>query len=191
MPVQLMSVNDAKASMDSLVQEALASKEAWSYQCLRDTQCELVYVVRDGVEAHSGERAAHERPSRANQTEIRYRMQVQPHMTNMFGTVHGGCLATIIDTLSTNVIALHSSGDADQPWLTYGVSQTLTVHYLRPTRVGTWIELAVRAMSIGKTLAQLETSVYELEGDKNSARRHRTAFSTHAKVDVSKRMAKL
>ncbi|WFD02872.1 hypothetical protein MOBT1_001559 [Malassezia obtusa] len=191
MPVQLLTVDDAAAWARSVVQDTVQSPEGWSHLCLKDSQCELTYAARNGVVAGSGEKAATERPSRALQTEMRFRMQVQPTMTNQFGTVHGGCLATIIDTLSSILIPLHSSAEAGQPWTSFGVSQTLTVHYLAPTRVHTWIEVVVKSMSVGKTVALLDTEVYELEGDKNSNRKIRTAASTHSKIDVSSRMPKL
>ncbi|WFD42684.1 hypothetical protein MPSI1_001332 [Malassezia psittaci] len=191
MPVELITVDDAFAWTHSSLGDTMSSKEGWTYAALKDSQCEVVYAERDGVVNGSGERAANEHPNRAKNSEMRFRMQVQPNMTNVFGTMHGGCLATVIDSLSSFVIFLHSSGQQGQPWLTLGVSQTLTVNYLAPTRVGTWIELVVKSMSIGKSVALLDTEVYELEGGKDSKRKIRTASSTHTKVDVSMRMPKL
>ena len=71
------------------------------------------------------------------------------------------------------------------------MSQTLTVHYLAPTRLGSWIEVAVKGMSVGKSVALLETEIWELSGDKSSDRKVRTAFSTHTKIDVSGKLAKI
>ena len=113
---------------------------------------------------------------------MRFRLRVKENMTNSFGTVHGGCLATVIDTLSSFLMPLHSSGVMGQPWLTFGVSQTLTVNYLAPTRVNKWIEVVVTSLSVGKNVALLDTRVYELAGDEHSERKVLTATSTHNKV---------
>lgn len=182
MPVELITVDDAAAWASSSINDSVTNTHGWTYFALHGTDCKLVYAARDGVVAGSGKRAETERPSRAYQTEMRFRMRVKEEMTNSFGTVHGGCLATVIDTLSSFLMPLHSSGEMGQPWLTFGVSQTLTVNYLAPTRVNKWIEVAVKSLSVGKNVALLDTQVYELAGDEHSERKVLTATSTHNKV---------
>ncbi|PKI85810.1 hypothetical protein MVES1_000562 [Malassezia vespertilionis] len=186
--VTLLSVEDVANTIEYA--SANMNEHGWSHEAFKSTQVRLTHLERDGVVLGSGERAKNERPKRAFNTEVRFRLVVQPHMTNSFGTMHGGCMATCIDTLSSYLIALHSSMEVGQPWLTFGVTQSLSVQYLAPGNVGKWLEFVSTPMSVGKSLAVICTDVYELEGE-NGGRTRRIATSQHAKVDVSGRLSKI
>ena len=71
-----------------------------------------------------------------------------------------------------------------------GVSQMLTIHYLKPTRIGHWIEVETSMVSLGKTSCLMSVDIYELESPDGKRTAH-TITATHTKVDVRPSRAKL
>ncbi|WFD29264.1 hypothetical protein MSPP1_000271 [Malassezia sp. CBS 17886] len=185
----LQTVDDAVAMIHAIINTDKES-QSWSTYAMQGTGLCVTHVERDGVVAGSGRRAAEERPARAKKCTVRFRFQVTPPMSNMFGTMHGGCVATMIDILSSFVLALQTPGETGTPWSTFGVSQTLSVNYLAPTRLDSWVEVESTTLQAGRMIALLNTDMYELTG-KDGDRVKMTATSGHYKIDTSSRSAKM
>ena len=175
------------------------AKHATDYMGMtfRGAQAFVAHCERDGVVARSGPRAAEERPQRATRTLMRVRLHLSDHAANPFGIVHGGCIATLIDTISSLVVRfcgeldagytltlqlfMHSPGSPADVWGTAGVSTSLSVQYLRPTPVAGWLELETEALIVGKSTCSLLSHLYLLDG-RDGKRVHRTATGIHNKV---------
>lgn len=92
-------------------------------------------------------------------------------------------MASVIDVISSFLLPLFSPGEQDTSWFLTGVSQSLTVHYLAPTHIGTWIEVDAHMLNVSRSVALVQTDVYELSA-RDGERVRKTATSTHTKVDV-------
>ncbi|WFD17961.1 hypothetical protein MCAP1_000172 [Malassezia caprae] len=184
-------------TVDSAVQQVMQVLEMvtndpgrWNTLTMAGSQYSLTHAERDGIVWGKDPRADTEQPARARQSTMRFRLQVQSHMANPFGTMHGGCIASVIDLLSSFVLSLYSPGEQGSSWFLTGVSQSLTVHYLAPTQIGTWIEVDAQALSVSRNVALVQTDVYELTS-RDGERVRKTATSTHTKVDVQTVKSKL
>jgi len=78
---------------------------------------------------------------------------------------------------------LHSPLDIGSSWQSTGVSQSLQVLYLAATPVGSWIEIENKVLSVGKTLAVIQTDIFTIKGP-DGGRIKKTISGTHTKVDV-------
>ncbi len=67
-------------------------------------------------------------------TRLILRMRVTDKMDNTLGNMHGGCSATLVDNITSMVIWYHTSGVHGQPWSFLGVSQNISVLYLKLVR---------------------------------------------------------
>lgn len=73
-------------------------------------------------------------------------------MLNGMGNLHGGASATLIDFLTTTAIApLASKGKFEYG----GVSRTLSVGYLKPTKNGEEVEVVCECVNVGRRLAAI------------------------------------
>lgn len=187
---RLQTVEAAVQQAEAVISVITSEPNRWNTQTMTGSQYFLTYAERDGIVWGQDPRAATEQPVRARQGTMRFRLQVQPHMANPFGTMHGGCIASVIDLLSSFLLSLFSPGEQGTSWFSTGVSQSLTVHYLAPNIVGTWIEVESRMLSLSRNLALVQTDVYQLDGRDGKRVRH-TATSTHTKVDVTTGRSKL
>lgn len=78
---------------------------------------------------------------------------VRPTTANMFGTMHGGCHATLIDVVSTAALVTVTG----RP----GVSVSLTVNYLRPGASNAELEVRSRVIKHGKKLGTIVTDIVD------------------------------
>lgn len=76
-----------------------------------------------------------------------------------YGLVHGGVLATLIDTATFWAVFMRVPEDAGL------VNVDLKLNYLKPVEAGRVLTAAGRAVRTGKTLSYAEASVYDPEGD--------------------------
>jgi len=104
MPVELQTVDEALEALEAFV--CAVDDGSWNGTTFRNTHMFVSHVERDGVVARSGARAASERPPRVRESRVCVRLQVQPHMANTLGTMHGGAIATVIDTVSSFLVRL-------------------------------------------------------------------------------------
>ena len=70
---------------------------------------------------------------------------------NRYGTLHGGCIATIVDVVSTAALLTLSSES--------GVSQDLNVTYLNSCKHNEEVLVDARALKVGKTTAVLSVDI--------------------------------
>ena len=97
------------------------------------------------------------RDQRAEDGRSRLELDAQDHHLNPGGTVHGGVLATLVDTAMGHAVR-SSTGDDDLP-----ATSQLTVTYLRPGRPGTLIVTA-EVRKRGENLTVCEADI-EQDGE--------------------------
>lgn len=79
-------------------------------------------------------------------------LTIQPEHANNAGTLHGGYIATLVDSVSTTALL---SVDQSAP----GVSVDLNISYLGAARIGEQIIIDAQTMKRGKTLAFLTVDI--------------------------------
>jgi acyl-coenzyme A thioesterase 13 len=80
-----------------------------------------------------------------------FEMLVVPSLGSSMNNMHGGAVALVYDMCTTMCSAPLSRRDF---WLFGGVSRNLSVTFLRPVKVGTWITIDCEVMQIGKRLGE-------------------------------------
>ncbi|OGM43199.1 thioesterase family protein [Aspergillus bombycis] len=91
---------------------------------------------------------------------VSYLLNVTPNMCNAVGTLHGGCAATLIDTLSTTILL----GLSKPGYFSLGgVSRNLRVTYLRPLPSGLEIRIVCEVIHTGKRLALLRAEIQQAD----------------------------
>lgn len=76
---------------------------------------------------------------------------VTEHVENRYGTLHGGCIATLVDVVST--AALITTSDSS------GVTLDLNVTYMTAARHGDRVIVDARVLKTGKSTAALEVEL--------------------------------
>ncbi|EPS28141.1 hypothetical protein POX_e07114 [Penicillium oxalicum] len=124
---------------------------------------EFVYECCDGVGSGenwdvcaSDSNLRFESATRGPPAKVSFLINVTPEMSNALGTLHGGCAATLIDTLSTIILR----GVSEPGKFTMGgVSRNLNVTWLRPVPTGTEIRVVCEVIHVGKRLALLRAEI--------------------------------
>ena len=80
-------------------------------------------------------------------------LRAEERHTNHRGTVQGGLLATFADFALGRAIETDAEDDKDR------ATVSLTVDYLKPAKVGDWIESRTRVDRVGGTLAFADCSL--------------------------------
>ncbi|CAG0886213.1 unnamed protein product [Cyprideis torosa] len=106
----------------------------------------------------------------AGEGNITAELKINEKLLNGGGTLHGGAIATAIDSIST--IGLMTVGEEAIP----GVSVDLHVSYLSSVQEGDTVVLQSRLKKMGKTLAFLDVDVLDAETHKIIARGSHTKF---------------
>uniref|UniRef100_F7E0J0 Acyl-coenzyme A thioesterase 13 n=1 Tax=Equus caballus TaxID=9796 RepID=F7E0J0_HORSE len=73
-------------------------------------------------------------------------MKVEEEHTNKMGTLHGGLIATLVDSISTVALLLSERGAP-------GVSVDMNITYMSPAKMGEDILITAHILKQGKTLA--------------------------------------
>jgi uncharacterized protein (TIGR00369 family) len=77
-------------------------------------------------------------------------------MSNLSGTLHGGCAATLIDALSSTIlVGLNRPG----MFSAGGVTRSLDLKFIRPAPVGTEVAIICELVHVGKRLALLKAEI--------------------------------
>ena len=76
---------------------------------------------------------------------VRCKMPVTREKTNRYGTLHGGCTATLVDVIGTSAIFSVSPES--------GVSLHISVDYLSPAPAGKNVIIDSRVVRVGRTIA--------------------------------------
>lgn len=185
-PAPLQTLDAACDTISHVLATSLENKD-WNSGLFVDTEPFLAYAERDGIVYRKDPRSATESPQRAQRSKICVRMKVAQHMGNQFGTMHGGCIATVVDTFSSLLIQLHTSGHFGQPWAMMGVSQNMIVQYLKPTRIGRWIEIESTMLMLSKSVCMMQVDIYELDS-RDGKRTVHTISGSHTKMDVGPKL---
>jgi acyl-coenzyme A thioesterase 13 len=84
-----------------------------------------------------------------------------PELCNMNGNLHGGCAATLLDSLtSTALLTIAKPGFLDGGH----VSRTLSCTYLRPVPMGTECVVECRVVAAGKRTANVSGEIRTKDG---------------------------
>jgi len=103
-------------------------------------------------------------------------------MLNGFGTMHGGCIAYLIDTCtSIPLMVISDAGDLNSG----GVSQTLNVIYHSPASLGSRLRIVSTIVSRGRRAATLQCEIWD------TAKNTIVASGTHIKMAPSIPKSKL
>ncbi|KAI9268928.1 HotDog domain-containing protein [Phascolomyces articulosus] len=81
---------------------------------------------------------------------------------NPYQTVHGGCVATVIDVCSSIAILTHNG---KVRWLHLGITTSLSITYFRGIRSGQTTRIECNVLHVGKTLATVATKIYDQDGN--------------------------
>ena len=111
-------------------------------------------VRQEGLSKLLGEKILEAKDGRA-----RMELPVVPQLLNPGGFLHGGALATLVDSAGTVAIMAAPSNAEHRP----GVTTDLNISYLAPTKDGSVIADA-RAVKVGRTLAFADVEVRRGDG---------------------------
>ena len=78
-------------------------------------------------------------------------LPVTPHVENRYSTLHGGCIATLVDVLSTAALVTVSDSS--------GVTLDLNVSYMTAAKDGDSVLVDARVLKVGKSTAALEVEL--------------------------------
>ncbi|CAD6195279.1 unnamed protein product [Caenorhabditis auriculariae] len=84
---------------------------------------------------------------------LKVELEVREEMTNPFGTLHGGCTATLIDVFTTGALLCTERGAP-------GVSVDLHVSYMAAAKAGEILVLDSVVAKQGKSMAFTKADVY-------------------------------
>ncbi|KAI9244302.1 HotDog domain-containing protein [Phascolomyces articulosus] len=90
-----------------------------------------------------------------------WEFKVEEKHCNQLGNIHGGCVATIIDICSSFAILTYEGKGG---WSLIGVSTDLAVSYMSGIAAGQTCRLECDVQRVGKTLANIYTTVYNEDG---------------------------
>lgn len=88
---------------------------------------------------------------RATSSRVLCTLFVSPQVQNRYGTLHGGCIATIVDTVGTAALLTKSKRS--------GVSLALSVDYLSPQPGLEECDIIAEVVKTGKTIATISVEV--------------------------------
>lgn len=92
---------------------------------------------------------------------ITFRFTVTHEMSSINRTLHGGCAITLVDELTTILLAAMSRpGFYSQ----YGVSTGLRTSFLRPVKRGSSVRAVCELVHMGGRQAFLQTRMLEVDG---------------------------
>ena len=108
-------------------------------------------------------------------SEVLFRLRVENSFCNLFGTMHGGAICTLVDTTTTVVISAFDKSNRSN------VSVELSTQYLNPVNNNTDILILCKVPKIGKTLAYSYAEIYDEQSLKLLSQ------STHIKAILDKK----
>ena len=90
-----------------------------------------------------------------------WELTIIPEHCNKGNNLHGGCAATLLDTLtSTALVTLARPGYLDGGH----VSRTITMSYLRPVPAGTRVKVECNVQAAGQTTANVYGAIKTMDG---------------------------
>ncbi|RUS26997.1 HotDog domain-containing protein [Jimgerdemannia flammicorona] len=98
---------------------------------------------------------------------------------NLLGSMHGGCIATLVDVCSTWVIHTIQSKHG---WMAGGVSTNLHVQYVSAARLGVPLLIESELIKVGKSMANMRVRLMEKETGKVCS------VGTHSKFNIDSKL---
>jgi acyl-coenzyme A thioesterase 13 len=84
-----------------------------------------------------------------SEDRVRARISILEALQNLFGTLHGGAIATLIDDVGTLAIV---SADRERR---LGVTTDLNVSYFEPGQAGSPVIIEAKVLKLGRTLGSV------------------------------------
>mmetsp|Transcript_18359 Transcript_18359/g.59761 ORF Transcript_18359/g.59761 Transcript_18359/m.59761 type:complete len:157 (+) Transcript_18359:2-472(+) len=78
-------------------------------------------------------------------------LPVTPKVANRYGTLHGGCIATLVDVVGSAALVTASSLS--------GVSVEISTSYIGPAKVGEEVLVEARLLKQGRSLAVIQVDL--------------------------------
>lgn len=111
-------------------------------------------IARNGYDAAPLRRCTNARVPKPGRFECE--LTVTSELTNAFGTLHGGAIATVVDVLTT--AALLSTNETRG-----GVSTDLSCSYVAPAERGCVVSVRCDVVKTGKTLAWMDCVITRVD----------------------------
>lgn len=87
----------------------------------------------------------------ATDGRLQCRLRVAPNVANRFGGLHGGCIATIVDTVGTAALVTAQTRT--------GVSTHISVDYLAPAPIGTVVDIDAQVVKAGRSVSLVRVTL--------------------------------
>jgi len=110
----------------------------------------------------------------AEEGYMQCRCVVKPKTRNGFSTMHGGCIATLIDVVSSAALVTI--------WGTPGVSVSMNIHYISPGVADAILEVRARVVRAGKHMATMTVDIVDCRNETIIS--HGTHVKMHTKKDA-------
>ena len=99
-------------------------------------------------------------------------LKVEQEHCNYYGTLHGGCTATLVDIISTYALVQDTEDSLKQ----LGVSVNMNIDYMKAGKLGSEIIIDAQVKKRGKKLAFLDIEIRDKESNDLLARGSHTKF---------------
>ncbi|KAK9812786.1 hypothetical protein WJX72_003675 [[Myrmecia] bisecta] len=103
-------------------------------------------------------------------------MKVTPRVANRYGTLHGGCIATLVDTVGSAALVTQSTRS--------GVSLNISVDYLSPMPSGEDCEIDARVVKVGKNIATINVELRRKQTKQLVAQGTHVKFMAASEVEI-------
>ena len=99
-------------------------------------------------------------------------LKVEQEHCNNYGTLHGGCTATLVDVVSTFALV----EDTEESLMKLGVSVNMNIDYMKAGKLGSEIIIDAQVKKRGKKLAFLDVEIRDQDNNDLIAKGSHTKF---------------
>ena len=99
-------------------------------------------------------------------------LKIEQEHCNYYGTLHGGCTATLVDVISTYALI----EDTEESLTHLGVSVNMNIDYMKAAKLGSEILIDAQLKKRGKQLAFLDVEIRDKEKNDLIAKGSHTKF---------------
>lgn len=103
-------------------------------------------------------------------------LDVTPRVANRFGTLHGGCIATLVDVIGTAALVTKTQ--------LAGVSVEINVSYMGSAKLGEEVEVVAKVLKVGSSLATVQVDLRTTRSGRAVAQGRHTKFVALASTSV-------
>jgi acyl-coenzyme A thioesterase 13 len=114
---------------------------------------------------------------RAEDGRVTCRFRVLPRVQNRNGTLHGGCIATLVDVVGTAAILTNSRRG--------GVSLNINTNYLSPMPGNGIVLIDAKVLRIGRSIATASVDLRDVSSGKLVAQGQHVKFISDTEPDLS------